>query len=143
MSDIKEIVARIRAVHASQNTPIESFTDSRPDDLTDLCADLHITLEEAIAAQQWIGQMNWYAALDSVVEQLSDKFGADPIGKNYESGGHVAYAVWIDNDNELVISAILSDTIEGCDISAQRLGAHTDAKTVDDVIELMEYKPEV
>lgn len=45
------VAALIVAVHLDQHTPIESFIDSRPDDLTDLCADLGITLAQAIAAQ--------------------------------------------------------------------------------------------
>lgn len=46
--------ARILAVHAEQGEPIESFLDSRPADLSDLCADLGITLEQALIAQSAI-----------------------------------------------------------------------------------------
>ena len=67
----------------------------------------------------------YYAALDAVVALITEALDSSPIGTNYQSGGHVAYAVWdvesTDGSHSLV-SVILADTLGGCEFSSQPIG---------------------
>lgn len=68
-------------------------------------------------SKKYTSYAEWYAALDQVVAEISEREGSQPIAKNYESGGHVAYADWIHSgeDGESFLAVILSDEIPDCE----------------------------
>lgn len=73
-----------------------------------------------------LGMQTRYLLLDEMVEELSNEFqaedlafsGLEPVVTNYESGGHVAYAVWLTeyNDSPAMVSVILSENRDDCEV---------------------------
>lgn len=70
---------------------------------------------------RFAAQTAHYVALDAVVETFTEKLGSDPIGQNYETGGHVAVAHWMSEDAHLLVTVILAETVEDCEIITSEL----------------------
>lgn len=68
-------------------------------------------------SKKYTSYEEWYAALDQVVAEISEREGSLPVAVNYESGGHVAYADWIHTspEGESFLAVILSDEIPNCE----------------------------
>lgn len=81
-------------------------------------------------------QTRWYAALDAVVDQITDALESSPIGVNYETGGHVAVAHWQSDDANLLVSVLLSDSLDGCEFQTSQMLPTESVGTLDEVVTL-------
>lgn len=74
-----------------------------------------------------------YAALDAVVAEIVDALdGEEPLWTDYETGGHVAVAVWIIQGHSLV-SVILGESLEDCEFQYSPLAFSTGELSLSDL----------
>lgn len=66
---------------------------------------------------------NRYEALDAVVAALTTTTTGPLVASNYESGGHTAYATWLNRDTLTLTTADLGETVDDTMVSTFRLVA--------------------
>lgn len=94
-----EAVTRILALHAQQETPIASFLDSRPADLSDLASVMGVPLDVVLEARRLIDEGR--------IAQYGDASGDYTI---LVDGDQMTTAIWTGNDVEIIVNTITRAT---------------------------------